>query len=52
MIDVEYNELQNAFINYHNPWVKSHEQKEHWRREIKRLCEKYYRGNKRGVFHS
>jgi len=30
------NDLENAYINYHSPWI-SQEEREHWKREIKRL---------------
>ena len=35
-------EIQNAYINYHSPWINAQE-KEYWRKEITRLCNKYYR---------
>ena len=33
------NDLENAYINYHSPWI-SEEEREHWKREIKRLSNK------------
>ena len=30
------NDLENAYINYHSPWI-SEEEREHWKKEIKRL---------------
>ena len=33
------NDLENAYINYHSPWI-SQEEREHWKKEIKRLSNK------------
>ena len=34
-------EIQNAYINYHSPWI-CEEEKEYYWKEIVRLCNKYY----------
>ena len=33
------NDLENAYINYHSPWISA-EEREHWEKEIKRLSNK------------
>ena len=34
-------EIQNAYINYHSPWIDDKEKEYYWK-EIVRLCNKYY----------
>ena len=41
MKESEKEEIRLAYINYHSPWIIA-ERKEYYRKQIERLCNKYY----------
>ena len=42
MTEEQQEEIRIAYINYHSPWIIE-ERKEYYRKEIERLCNKYYK---------